>query len=173
MKKNTIGHMTQLALFTTLALAIYSIEAALPTLVPIPGVKLGLANIITLMVLRNLSVGDAFFVLIMRIFIATFLFGQAMSLLYSLAGGILCLLVMLLFNRLLQGHFLFLTSIFGALGHNAGQLAIAVLLTSSVAALSYIPFFVVSSCITGLFTGLCAHFAQKHLGKLIARQRLP
>lgn len=171
--KTTTGHMTQLALFTTLALAIYSIEAALPTLVPIPGIKLGLANIITLIVLRNLSAKDAFFVLIMRILIATFLFGQAMSLLYSLAGGILCLLLMHLFNRLLQGHFLFLTSIFGALGHNAGQLIIAIILTSSMAALSYIPFFIISACITGLFTGLCAHFAQKYLGKLITRQRLP
>ncbi len=170
--KTNIKHLTQLAFFTTLALAIYSVEAALPTLVPIPGVKLGLANIITLIVLRNFSAKDALFVLIVRIFIATFLFGQAMSMLYSLAGGILCLLVMMLLNKILQGHFLFLTSIFGALAHNAGQLMIAVMLTSSVAALTYIPFFVVTACITGLFTGLCAEFAQKHLGKLIASQRL-
>lgn len=172
MKTPNTKHLTQLALFTTLALAIYSVEAALPTLVPIPGVKLGLANIITLIVLCNFSAKDALFVLIARIFIATFLFGQAMSLLYSLAGGILCLLVMMLFNRLLQGHFLFLTSIFGALAHNVGQLIIAVILTSSVAALTYVPFFVVTAAITGLFTGLCAEFAQKHLGKLIANQRI-
>ncbi len=172
MKAQDTKHLTQLALFTTLALAIYSVEATIPTLVPIPGVKLGLANIITLIVLRHLSAKDAFFVLIMRILIATFMFGQAMSLLYSLAGGIMCLLVMTLFNKLLHGHFLFLTSIFGALAHNAGQLVVAVILTSSAAALSYIPFFVIASCITGLFTGLCAQFAGKHLGKLIKSQRL-
>lgn len=172
MKLSNTKHLTLLALYTTLALAIYSVEAALPALVPIPGIKLGLANIITLIVLRNFSAKDAFFVLIIRILIATFLFGQAMSLLYSLAGGILCLLIMLPLNKLLQGHFLFLTSIFGALGHNAGQLVVAVIMTSSVAALSYIPFFVVSACITGLFTGLCTHFAQKHLGKLISKQRI-
>lgn len=170
MKTGSTKHLTLLALFTTLALAIYSVEAALPTLVPLPGIKLGLANIITLIILRNFSAKDAVFVLIVRILIATLLFGQAMSLLYSLTGGLLCLLVMLLLNKFLQGHFLFLTSIFGALGHNLGQLAVAVLLTSSVAPLSYLPFFIVSACITGLFTGLCAQFTQKTLGKLLTRQ---
>lgn len=172
MKTPNTKHLTGLALFTTLALAIYSVEAALPALVPIPGVKLGLANIITLIVLRNFSAKDALFVLVVRILIATFMFGQAMSLLYSLAGGILCLLVMMFFNKLLQGHFLFLTSILGALAHNAGQLVVAVILTSSVAAFTYIPFFVVAACVTGLFTGLCAEFAQKHLGRLIAGKYL-
>lgn len=169
MKLNT-KHMTRLALFTTLALAIYSIEAAIPPLVPIPGIKLGLANIITLIVLRNFSAKDAFCVLIARILIASFLFGQAISMLYSLSGGILCLIVMLVINRLLQGHCLFLTGIFGALSHNAGQLIVAILLTTSLAPLSYIPFFVISSCLTGLFTGLCATFAQTYLGKLFHSQ---
>ena len=171
MKSNT-KHMTTLALFTTLALAIYSIEAAIPPLVPIPGIKLGLANIITLIVLRNFSAKDAFCVLIARILIASFLFGQAISMLYSLAGGILCLIVMLLINKLLQGHCLFLTGIFGALSHNAGQLVVALLLTSSLAPLSYIPFFVISGCLTGLFTGLCATFAQTYLSKLFRSQSI-
>lgn len=171
MKSNT-KHLTMLALFTTLALAIYSIEATIPPLVPIPGIKLGLANIITLIVLRNFSAKDAFCVLIARILIASFLFGQAISMLYSLAGGILCLIVMLLINKLLQGHCLFLTGIFGALSHNAGQLVVAILLTSSAAPLYYVPFFVISGCITGLFTGLCAAFAQIHLGKLFRNQAI-
>lgn len=171
MKQNT-RHMTTLALFTTLALAIYSIEVAIPPLVPIPGIKLGLANIITLIVLRNLSAKDAFCVLIMRILIASVLFGQAVSMLYSLSGGILCLVVMLLINKLLQGHFLFLTGIFGALSHNTGQLIVAILLTSSPAPLSYVPFFAISGCLTGLFTGLCATFAQTHLGKLFCSQSI-
>lgn len=170
--KPNIKHMTMLALFTTLALAIYSIEAAIPPLVPIPGIKLGLANIITLIVLRNFSAKDAFCVLIMRILLASFLFGQAISMLYSLSGGILCLIVMLLINKFLQGHCLFITGIFGALSHNAGQLVVAILLTSSVAPLSYVPFFVISGCITGFFTGLCATFAQIHLGKLFRSQAI-
>lgn len=170
MNRIPLKRLTLLALFTTLALAIYYVESLLPTLVPIPGIKLGLANIITLIVLKNFSAKEAFLVLLARIFLASFSFGQLVSLFYSLAGGILCLLAMWLINRLLNGSFLFLTSVFGALFHNLGQLLVAMLFTKSLAVLSYVPFFILSATITGLFTGLCAHFAQKHLGKFLRSQ---
>ncbi len=170
MQNFSLKRLTLLALFTTLALAIYYVESLLPTIVPVPGIKLGLANIITLIVLRNFSVKEAFCVLLARILITCFLFGQFMSLFYSLAGGLLCLLVMWIINTLLKGNLLFLTSIFGALSHNLGQLIVALLITSSYAALSYVPFFVLSAIITGLFTGLCSQFAQKHLGKFLCSQ---
>lgn len=171
-KQPNMKYLTALALFTTLALAIYYVESLLPTLVPIPGIKLGLANIITLLILKNFSARDAFLVLLARILIATFLFGQFMSLFYSLAGGICCLLIMWLVNGLLKGHFLFLTSIFGALFHNIGQMLVAIAITRTPAPLSYLPFFILSATITGLFTGLCAHYAQKYLGKLLRSQLL-
>ncbi len=155
--------ITILGLFTTIALAIYYAESLLPSLVPIPGIKLGLANIITLILIKNATLKDAFFVLLMRIFIATFLFGQAMSLLYSLAGGLCSLLAMFLIHKFLHGHFTILTGIFGALFHNLGQLLMAMLLVSSATPLAYLPFFVLSSLITGTFTGLCAHYASAKL----------
>ncbi len=164
--KISTRHMAHLALFTTIALAIYYAESLLPPIVPIPGIKLGLANIITLIIIKNTNAKDAFWVLLMRILIAALLFGQAMSLLYSLSGGILSLLIMFLINKFLQGHFIGLTGIFGALFHNIGQLLMAVLIVSSTAPLAYIPFFMISSIITGLFTGLCAHFASKYLRRL-------
>ena len=170
MKHLPLKRLTLLALFTTLAMAIYYVESLLPTLVPIPGIKLGLANIITLFVLKNFSPKEAFLVLLARILLVSFAFGQFISLFYSLIGGIFCLLAMWLINRLLKGGFLFLTSIFGALFHNIGQLCVAILLTQSLAVLSYLPFFVLSANITGLFTGLCAHFAQKYLGKFLRCQ---
>ena len=155
--------IAKLALFTTIALTIYYAESLLPPLVPIPGIKLGLANIITLVLIKNASFKDAFFVLLMRIFIATFLFGQAMSLFYSLSGGLLSLFAMFLVNKFLQGSFDPITGIFGALFHNMGQLLTAMLIVSSAAPLAYLPFFVLSSLITGLFTGLCAHYATSKL----------
>lgn len=170
--KYSAKKLTILAFLTTLALGLYWVESLLPTLVPIPGIKLGLANIITLIILKNFSMREAFPVLLMRIFIATFLFGQFVSLFYSLAGGILCLLAMALLLWLLQGHFLFLTSIFGALFHNLGQLLVALLLTKSLAVLTYLPFFILSAIVTGLFTGLCAHFAQKYLGSFLHSQSI-
>ncbi|MBQ7775586.1 MAG: Gx transporter family protein [Lachnospiraceae bacterium] len=170
MKHIDLKRLTTLALFTTLALAIYYVESLLPTLVPIPGIKLGLANIITLLVLKNFSTKEAFLVLLARILIATFLFGQFLSMFYSLAGGLCCLLIMWLINHLLRGNFLFITSIFGALFHNIGQMLTAIVITASPAPLSYLPFFILSASITGLFTGLCAHFAQKYLSKFLRSQ---
>lgn len=156
-----VKKLTLLALYTTIALAIYAVESLIPPLVPIPGIKLGLANIITLFVLSKHTAKDAFCVLFARILIAGFLFGQVLSILYSLAGGLLCLLVMVLIQQLLQKHFLPITSIFGALAHNAGQLLVAIIIVKSISPLAYLPFFILSAIITGLFTGICALFADK------------
>ena len=162
--------LTTLSLLTAIALTIFMVEAQIPSLVPLPGVKLGLANIITLLLLKNFSLREAFPVLIARIFIATFLFGQFLSLFYSLSGGICCLFAMYFINRLLKGHFLPVTAIFGALFHNLGQLLVALMLTASPAPLAYLPFFILSAAVTGSFTGFCAYFSQKYLGQILKAQ---
>ncbi|MCH5343743.1 MAG: Gx transporter family protein [Acetatifactor sp.] len=164
--------LTTLALLATLSLAVYAIESALPPLVPIPGVKLGLANIITLVSLIRFSTQDALYVLLVRILLSALLFGQAVSLLYSLAGGFLCLVGMTLVHMLLQGHFPPLISIFGALCHNVGQLMIALLLTGTPGVLSYLPFLLLSGIVTGLFTGFCAGFMLRYLKPLKAASPL-
>ncbi len=155
--------LTTLGFFTTIALIIFAAETMLPPLLPLPGIKLGLANIVTLLLLRDFSPKDAVLVLAARILLSAFFFGQALSLLYSLAGGVLCLLAMWTANQLFDGHFLFLTSIAGALAHNAGQLLTAYFITRTHGILSYLPFLLLSGIVTGLFTGLCAHFARKYL----------
>ncbi len=155
--------LTTLALYTALAMAIFAIECAIPPLVPIPGIKLGLANIITLVILQLYSPKDAFLVLLVRILLSSLLFGQAMSLLYSLVGGIACFLAMILINKLLQKHFLPLTSVIGAICHNLGQLFIAYLLTAVPGVLSYLPFLLLSAVVTGAFTGFCARFSLNYL----------
>lgn len=156
-------HLTRLALFTTLALAIYGTESLLPPLLPLPGMKLGLANIITLLVLSKYGAKDTLPVLLARIFLSTFAFGQALSLLYSLSGGLCCFAAMYVVNRLLKGQYLYITSIFGAICHNLGQILIALLLTRTPGVLSYLPFLILCAIVTGLFTGLCAKFAGKLL----------
>ena len=163
-----INKITTLAMFTTLALIIFTIENAIPALLPIPGIKLGLANIITLAVLHNYGTKDALIVLLMRIFLATFFYGQALSLLYSLAGGLLCIIAMSLIHKMLQGHFLFLISIVGALFHNIGQLFVAYLITEVPGVLVYLPFLLLSGILTGLFTGLCTQLTQRYLMPAIA-----
>lgn len=156
-------HLTTLALYTTLALAIYGVESLLPPLLPIPGMKLGLANIITLLVLTKHGTKDAFLVLFARILLSTFAFGQAISLLYSLCGGICSFGAMCATKLLLKNRYLYITGIFGALFHNLGQILIAILLTHTVGVLSYLPFLIICAIVTGLFTGLCAQFTAKLL----------
>ena len=155
--------LTTLALYTTLSLAVYAIESAIPPLVPLPGVRLGLANIITLILLRQGSARDAFLVLIARLLLSALLFGQVLSLLYSLAGGILSFLIMYIANRLLQNKFPFLTGALGGLFHNLGQLLTAFAVTATAGVFTYSPYLAVSGILTGLFTGFCAHFAGRYL----------
>lgn len=158
-----IKRLTILSMFTVLALTIFTLESLFPPFIPIPGIKLGLSNIITLIVLYNYKPTDAFLVILMRILLATFFFGQAISLLYSLTGGIFCFFAMLLTNYLLKNHYIFLTSIVGAIFHNLGQIMIAFLITQVSGIFIYLPFLLVSGILTGFFTGLCAYFAQIYL----------
>lgn len=158
--------LTTLALFATLALAIYSLESLLPPIAPIPGIKLGLANIVTLLVLHLYHIRDAALVLSVRILLSALLFGQALSLLYSICGGLLCLVAMALTSRLLHRRFPELTSILGGIFHNAGQLLIALLITGVPAVLACLPYLLISGIVTGLFTGLCARFALRYLRRL-------
>ena len=152
-----------LGVLTAAALLLSYVESLFVLAPGIPGIKLGLSNIITLVVLWKYSAKDAFFVLLVRILLATMFFGQAMSLLYSLSGGILCLFAMLLVKRLLHGNYLFLASMTGAVFHNLGQIGVAFLLTSVPAVLVYLPFLLLSGLVTGLFIGLCARFTLRFL----------
>ena len=161
MKKTfDVKRLTTLALLTTIALTIFVVESAIPTLVPIPGVKLGLANIVTLFVLKRYKFSDAAIVLAMRIILATIFTGQAVSFIYSVSGGFLCLIVMAAVNKLLRGQY-----IFGAVSHNAGQILAAFFILRLSGIFAYMPFLVISGVITGLFTGLVCFFADKYIPK--------
>lgn len=155
--------LTKLSMFTVLALILSLVESALPPLAPIPGIKLGLANVVTLFVLYLAAPIDALCVLLARILLAGLFAGQAMSLLYSLTGGILCFLAMWFMKWLLSGRSIILTSMTGALFHNLGQILVAYLLTQTTGIFFYLPILSVSGLITGAFTGLCAHYAYKYL----------
>ena len=157
--------LTALALFATLSLAIYAAESMLPPLAPIPGFKLGLANVITLILLLRYTPKDAALVLTVRILLSALLFGQAVSFLYSLTGGFLSLLVMAAANKSLHKKFPQLTGALGGLSHNIGQLITACIITATPGVLAYLPFLLPAGIITGLFTGYCALFADKYLPK--------
>ncbi len=157
--------LTRLALLTTVALTIFMVEAQIPAPVPIPGVKLGLANIITVYAVFALGGREALWILLGRIILGSIFSGQIMSLIYSLSGGILCYLTMLGMRRLVTGKQIWALSIMGAIAHNIGQILAAMFVMGSAAVLYYLPILMVSGIITGLFTGLCAQIVINRLPK--------
>ncbi len=157
--------LTQLALLSAMALIIFMVEAQIPLPVPIPGVKLGLSNVITLFALWTLGRREAGFVLLVRIVLGSFVAGNLMTMAYSLAGGVLCFLLMALMKPLFSEHQVWILSIFGAIAHNVGQLAIAVAITGTPSIILPIgPVLMLSGIVTGLFTGLCAQSVILRMG---------
>ena len=130
--KMDIKKMTALAMFSVIALTIFTAESMIGPIVPIPGIKLGLANIVTLLVLVLYGPKEAVFVLIVRILLGSMFGGQMISFFYSLSGGILCWLVMSLISALLKKKFLVLISMCGAAAHNIGQILAAIVITHSI-----------------------------------------
>lgn len=162
MTSKSIKNLCLLALFATIALTIFVIEAQIPVPVPIPGVKLGLANVITMIVLTKFRVRDALAVLLVRILLGTMFTGQVVSMIYSLCGGLLCFGAMAICIKIFKGKNLWFVSIIGAIFHNLGQIAAAIVVMQSVSVITYLPFLLVTGCITGLFTGFVAIWVIKH-----------
>ena len=152
----TTRRLTRDAMLTGVALIIFTIELQLPPLTSIPGIKMGLANIITVYALFALGPGDAAAILAARILLGTAIAGNLSTLMYSAAGGCVCLLAMLLLRRMLTEKQLWVASVIGAAAHNAGQIAVAIAVTGTMGLLAYLPVLLMSGMIAGLFTGLSA-----------------
>ena len=150
-----IKRLTELALLTALALILFIVELRLPGLVPVPGVKLGLANIITVYAVYHYKASETAMLVVCRVFLGAFFGGSMLTLLYSLAGALLCLAGMLLLKRVIPEKQIWLCSAFGAVLHNIGQLAVACAVAGT-GMLAYFPFLLTAGCIAGAFTGGCA-----------------
>ena len=148
-----------LALFAAIALTIWAAEALIPPIVPLPGVRLGLANIVLLLTLYLYDRRSAALVLAVRLILGAALAGTVMSFLYSLAGGLLVLGVMALLRDRVQEKNLWMLSAYAAVAHNLGQLLAARLILGTPGLWWYLPVLLLSGLVTGAFTGLCARFA--------------
>ena len=158
--------LTNLALLTTVALIIFVIEANLPPLTSIPGIKMGLANIVTLSVFYLFSRKDALMVLLVRVILGALASGQIMTLPYSLSGGLLCFCVCALLLPLFPLKRLWLLSVIGAVFHNIGQIIVAVVLTGTPEIIWYLPVLLISGTIRGFFTGYAAQSLLIHMDLL-------
>ena len=150
--------LTLLALLTAIALTIVMVEAQIPAIVPIPGIKLGLANIVTVFTVFALGPKEAVLVLAARIFLGAVFAGNFSTIFYSAAGGTLAIAVTIGLRKCLTKKQLWVAGALGAVAHSIGQMAMAVLLTSTPGLLAYLPVMIAVSIVTGTFTGLCAQF---------------
>ena len=151
-----VKKITQMAMLTAIALTIFMIEAQIPALVPIPGVKLGLANIVTVFAVFALGPKEAGMILFVRIFLGAVFAGNFSTILYSGAGGLLAIFVTIGLRKILTHQQLWVAGAIGAIFHSIGQMAVAVAVTGTPGILVYLPRMIACSIITGLFTGLCA-----------------
>lgn len=155
--------LTLLALLTAVSLIMFVIELHIPSPVPIPGIKLGLANIVTVFAVYTCKAGEAASVFAARIILGAVFAGTPVTLLFSACGGLLCLIGMLLIRRFTDIGSIVLASIAGAVLHNLGQTAAAVFVMKTTAVLAYLPYLCFAGCIAGAFTGLCAYLVIRRL----------
>jgi heptaprenyl diphosphate synthase len=162
MKRN-LFYLTYMAVLVTFAVVIHTVEAALPLPMPVPGVKLGLANIITLLAIVLYGLRSGLIVSILRTLLGSFFSGSFLSFGFwlSLAGGVTSCLVMALAVLLVKRKAISLVSvsILGAVTHNLAQLAAASFIIANAALfVGYFPLLLLLGVPTGLFTGLAAHY---------------
>jgi len=155
--KLTAKQLSLCALLTAMALALSYLENLFPLAlaIPIPGVKLGLANIVTIFALYALGAGQALLILAARCLLGSLFAGNMNALIFSLLGGLCAMGTMILLSRL-PGLSVYGVSLGGAAAHNCGQIAAAVLTLGSGAPLYYLPVLLAVSLLTGGLTALAS-----------------
>lgn len=157
--KNRVAYF---GVFTALALIFSYVESLIPIQLGIPGVKLGLANLIIVIALYKMRLSEVFLLSIVRILLSGFLFGNYFSILYSLAGGVLSLAVMALLKK--AGDFSVMgISMAGGVSHNVGQLVVAMLVVETFSVGYYLPVLLVAGLVTGFLIGVAAGEMLKRL----------
>ena len=158
--KNT-KKLVFMALLTAISLVIWVLEAQIPPVVPVPGVKLGVASVITLTAMVLLGRKEALAILLVRVFMSCLFAGSFSAILFSLTGGLLSWAVMAVAVKPMGEKNLWVVSVFGAIGHNAGQVMAAMAVTKTASLIWYGPALLCSAIITGAFTGAAALYLSR------------
>lgn len=155
--KLTTRQLTLCAVLTALALTLSYVESFFPLtlLIPLPGIKLGLANLVTVFALYALGPGQALTILMARCLLGSVFAGNLSALIFSLFGGLAAMGVMILLSRLRRLS-IYGVSIGGAAAHNCGQVAAAVVTLGNSAPVAYLPLLLAVALGTGALTGLLA-----------------
>lgn len=149
--------MALLGVLTAAAIAIAILESFIPS-VGIPGVKMGLANIVILIILYELGIWEAIVVNLLRVLTVSLVRGTFLSMgfLMSLTGAVFSLGIMILFHLLIKKFSIIGVSVIGSLFHVVGQILIAMIFLGSAYIFLYLPVIAISAIITGVFVGIAA-----------------
>lgn len=162
-KEDSVRKLAYLALLIALAVLMGYVESLLPLHFGIPGIKIGLCNIVILIVLLLYSPKEALLVSAARILVIGFLFGSLFSILYSMAGAVLSILVMAVLMR--TGRFgLMGISAAGGAAHNIGQLLVARLVLPGLPLLWYTPVLMIAGILTGVLIAFLVYEVMKRIG---------
>ncbi len=148
--------LAELSMLTAAALIVFIVELRFPDILPIPGVKLGLANIFTVYAVYRFRAKEVLLMVLTRVTLGSIFSSNLSAMIYSMAGALMCLAGMLLVRKIIPVKYIWLCSIIGAMLHNTGQIIIAVLMMRSLAVLPFYPILLTAGCIAGAFTGVCA-----------------
>jgi len=154
--------LTLLSMAIAIAMILSYIESLIPPLMAVPGMKMGLPNILIVFILYKLSFKDAMVISLLRVFLVSVLFGSVLSLAYSAAGAVISLLGMYLMKR--SGLFSAVAvSVVGGVLHNAAQIGVACLIMETNLISYYLPFLVLSGTLAGVLIGLVSAFMVKRI----------
>ena len=160
--RNRILKLTPLSITISLAMVFSYVESQIPALVTIPGIKVGLANIAVIFTLYKLGVKEAIAVSTIRVLLVSFLFGNTVSLIYSISGAILSLLAMIILKKLTRLTEI-TVSVVGGVAHNIGQIVAASFMLSTNVVVYYLPFLLISGTIAGILIGVVSAILVKRV----------
>ena len=168
MRNHTAKWVALYGMLISLAFIFSYIEAVIPIPIPVPGVKLGLANLVSIVGLYTVGIKGTIAVSLGRIVLVGFTFGNLSSMIYSLAGGTVSLIFMILLKK--TGKFSQVgVSIMGGIGHNIGQLTAAALITETAGVFYYLPFLMVAGVIAGAVIGLLGALVTARIQSVVKR----
>ena len=147
---------------TALAMIFSYIESVIPIPIPVPGIKLGVANIAVITILYVLGVKEAIVINLLRL-----LFGNVNSFLFSISGAVLSLTIMIIMKKL-DFFSCIGVSVCGGVMHNVGQIIAAVFIMGSEAIVLYLPVLIVSGVFTGVVIGVVSGIVAKHVKKVVS-----
>ncbi len=158
-----IKRLTTISLLTAMSLILFIVELRFPNILPIPGMKLGLANIVTVYAVFRYSPRETACMVAARLLLGAMFSGNPSALIYSICGSVFCLTGMLLLRKILPEKQIWLCSVIGAMLHNTGQIGAAIIVMRSLSVLAYLPILLAAGSVAGMLTGLTAQLILRKL----------